>query len=206
MTLFACEAVLFDCDGVLVDSDASVLSAWSRWARDHALDPDEVTAMVHGRRSADTVALLVAEAERAAALARIDRYEVEDAAGVAAIAGALDLLRSVPRWAVVTSGTRALATARLAAAGLPLPSVLVTADDVQRGKPHPEGYLAAARGLGVDPARTVVLEDAQAGIDAARAARVAAVVAVGARGELTGDARVPDLTALRWTGSGLRIG
>jgi sugar-phosphatase len=206
MTLLACEAVLFDCDGVLVDSDASVLSAWSRWARDHALDPHEVTAMVHGRRSADTVALLVAEAERAAALARIDRYEVEDAAGVAAIAGALDLLRSVPRWAVVTSGTRALATARLAAAGLPLPSVLVTADDVRRGKPHPEGYLAAARGLGVDPARTVVLEDAQAGIDAARAAGVAAVVAVGARAELTGDARVSDLTALCWTGSGLRIG
>jgi sugar-phosphatase len=206
VTLLSCDAVLFDCDGVLVDSDASVLSAWTRWARECSLDPDEVTAMVHGRRSADTVALLVPRPERAAALALIDRYEVEDAGAVTAVTGALDLLRAVPRWAVVTSGRRELATARLAAAGLPVPPVLVTADDVERGKPHPEGYLAAARGLGVQASRAVVLEDAQAGIDAARAAGVAAVVAVGGRSELAGDARVADLAGLRWAGTGLLIG
>ncbi|MGH8860673.1 MAG: HAD family hydrolase, partial [Jatrophihabitantaceae bacterium] len=119
MRLLRCAAVLFDCDGVLVDSDDSVRAAWTRWARDLSLDPDVVTNLVHGRRSADTVAQLVPAGARDAAAALIDRYELEDAAAVTAIPGAADLARSVPRWAVVTSGRRELALARLAAAGLP---------------------------------------------------------------------------------------
>lgn len=203
MTFLRCEAVLFDCDGVLVDSDASVFCAWTRWAVELGLDPDDVTAQVHGRRSADTIAALLPQEQRPDATARIDRYEVEDAGAVRAIPGAGDLVRAVPAWAVVTSGRRELALARLEAAGLPVPSVLVTADDVTRGKPDPEGYLAAAAGLGVHPARTVVLEDAAAGIRAARAAGVSAVLAVGDRDDLVGDARVPDLTRVRWTKGGL---
>ncbi|HEY2299057.1 MAG TPA: HAD-IA family hydrolase [Jatrophihabitans sp.] len=195
--------MLFDCDGVLVDSDASVLSAWTRWAVEFGLDPDQVTAQVHGRRSADTIAALLPPDKQVEATERIDRFEVEDAATVRAIPGAGELLRTVPRWAVVTSGRRDLARARLAAAGLPVPCVLVTAGDVARGKPDPEGYLAAAAGLGVHPGRTVVLEDAAAGIRAARAAGVSAVLAVGDRPELDGDARVPDLTRVRWTDDGL---
>jgi mannitol-1-/sugar-/sorbitol-6-phosphatase len=198
-----CSAVLFDCDGVLVDSDASVLAAWSRWAREFGLDPAAVIPVVHGRRSADTVAELIAAPRRAAAAALIDRFEVEDAASVRAIAGAVTLTQSVPRWAVVTSGHRELAVARLRAAGIAVPEVLVTADDVERGKPDPEGYLAAARHLGVPAAETIVLEDAAAGIAAARAAGVSAVVAVGERDDLRGDVHVRDLTELRWTGDGL---
>lgn len=203
MTFLRCEAVLFDCDGVLVDSDASVFSAWTRWAIELGLDPDHVTAQVHGRRSADTIAALLPRDRWPDATDRIDRYEVEDAAAVRAIPGAADLLRAVPTWAVVTSGRRELALARLTAAGLPIPSVIVTADDVTRGKPDPEGYLAAAAGLGVCPARTVVLEDAAAGIRAARAAGVSAVLAVGDREDLDGDVRVPDLTGVRWADGGL---
>ncbi len=203
MTLLRCRAVLFDCDGVLVDSDASVLAAWSRWARELGLEPDAVIAVVHGRRSADTVAALIDEPRRAWAAALIDRYEVEDAESVTPIPGAAALTLAVPRWAVVTSGHRDLAEARLRAAGIPVPDVLVTADDVERGKPDPEGYLAAARQLGVLPADAVVLEDAAAGIAAARSAGVSAVVAVGARDDLDADARVADLRALRWTGEGL---
>src|SRR4051794_22132184 len=111
---FPCAAVLFDCDGVLVDSDVAVADAWRRWARDLGLDPDAVLADVHGQRSADTVRQLVAAERRPAALDRIDRYEVESAADVQAIAGAVALARSVPpeRWAVVTSGRTDLATAR----------------------------------------------------------------------------------------------
>jgi len=90
----ACQGLLFDCDGVLVDSDASVRRAWSRWARCYGLPPDEVTQAVHGRRSADTVALLIEEDRRAEALARIDRYEVEGAATVTAVPGAEALLRT----------------------------------------------------------------------------------------------------------------
>jgi sugar-phosphatase len=201
--LLPCRAVLFDCDGVLVDSDASVLAAWTRWAHELDLDPDVVIPVVHGRRSADTVAELVDAPQRVAAAALIDRFEVEDAASVGAIAGAGALTNVVPRWAVVTSGHRELAAARLRAAGIAVPEVLVTADDVERGKPDPEGYLAAARRLGVTAAETVVLEDAAAGIAAARAAGVSAVVAVGGRDELNGDVRVSDLTELSWVEDGL---
>lgn len=202
MPLLRCTAILFDCDGVLVDSDASVYSAWRRWAVEQSLDPDEVSLVVHGRRSSDTIAALLPPERRAEAAALIDRFELEDAASVTAVAGAADLVAAVPQWAVVTSGTLELATARLSAARLPIPSVFITAGDVRRGKPDPEGYLAAARGLGVAPAQTVVLEDAAAGIAAARAAGVHAVVGVGRPG-LDADAHVIDLTELRWTGDGL---
>lgn len=201
--LLPCRAVLFDCDGVLVDSDASVLASWSRWARELGLESAAVLPVVHGRRSADTVAELIAAPHRAAAAALIDRIEVDDAASVTAIAGAAALTDAVPRWAVVTSGHRELALARLRAAGISVPEVLVTADDVERGKPDPEGYLTAARELGVAPGETIVLEDAAAGIAAARAAGVSAVVAVGDREDLRGDVHVRDLTGVRWAGTGL---
>jgi sugar-phosphatase len=143
--------LLFDNDGVLVDSEVSVVSSWSRWALDHDLDPAEVMAAVPGRRAADTVALFVDPAQVAGSTARITRYELDDVATTTAVPGVLDLvpqLRDVP-WAVVTSGVRELATARLRAAGVPLPEVVVTAEDVTAGKPDPEGYASAAARLGL---------------------------------------------------------
>ena len=208
MIAFACAAVLFDCDGVLVDSDASVVSAWSRWAVDRDLDPQHVVPTVHGRRSADTVSLLVDAPQRRAALEQIDRYEIEDARRVRAIAGAVALTARMHRdtWAVVTSGTSALAHARLRAAGIAAPAVVVTADDVEHGKPHPEGYLTAAQRLGVPIARAVVLEDALAGIRAARAAGAKAVIGIGGR-DLAGEADVvvPDLERLGWSEGTLHV-
>ncbi|MEV2190284.1 HAD-IA family hydrolase [Streptomyces phaeochromogenes] len=204
-----CEGLLFDNDGVLVDSDRGVDQAWSQWARARGLAADRVTAMVHGRRSADTVALLVPDpGERPAALAEIDRLEIEAAATTTALPGALDLLTSLPQgsWAVVTSGVNALARARIAAAGLPLPPVLITADDVSHGKPAPDGYLAAAGKLGRDPARTVVFEDSAAGATAGAAAG-AYVIGVGPRG-LDTDAPVVvrDLRGLTWHDGVLDLG
>ena len=196
----AAPGLLFDNDGVLVDSDAAVVTSWSRWALEHDLDPAGVLAVVHGRRAADTVADLVTGPRRAEAAALIDRYELEDAEKTPAVAGAAELLASLPRevWAVVTSGTPALATARLRAAGLPLPGAMVTGHDVRTGKPDPEGYLLGARRLGLRPEETVVLEDAPAGIAAGRAAG-ARVVGVGERAVGAGaDVVVRDLTGLRW--------
>jgi sugar-phosphatase len=199
--------LLFDADGVLVDSDASIERAWVRWAHRWDHDPAAVLAGIHGRRSDDTVALLVDHADRARALADIDRYELADVAAVTACPGAAALLASLPagRWAVVTSGKRALATARLTAAGLPLPSVIVPADEVPRGKPDPAGYLAGAAGLGLPAGDCVVLEDSPAGI-AAGVAAGAVVVGVSERA-LAGDAPVVvrDLRGLSWDGAALHL-
>ncbi|MFE2053421.1 HAD-IA family hydrolase [Streptomyces sp. NPDC059459] len=196
-----CEGLLFDNDGVLVDSDQGVNQAWSQWARDRGLSPDQVTAMVHGRRSADTVALLVPHPqERPDALAAIDALEVEAATTTTALPGAVDFTTRLPRdrWAVVTSGVSVLARARLAAAGLPVPPVLVTADDVSRGKPDPDGYRMAAEKLGFAAAQCVVFEDSTAGAEAGVAAG-ASVIGVGQRGLATEAAVVVrDLRGLRW--------
>ena len=207
MSVFECRGLLFDNDGVLVDSDASVELSWSRWAVGWGLDPAAVAGMVHGRRSADTVALLIASADRARALADIDRYEVEDAAAVTALPGAAELLGHLPvgSWAVVTSGRRELTTARLAAAGLPVPKVMVCAEDVPAGKPDPVGYRRAAEALGLPPEDCVVLEDSQAGVAAGRAAG-AVVVGVSDRALATdADVVVRDLRGLRWDGERLTI-
>jgi mannitol-1-/sugar-/sorbitol-6-phosphatase len=202
-----CRGLLFDSDGVLVDSDASVETSWSRWARERGLEPAEVLETVHGRRSADTVSVLIGAVDRAAALDAIDRYEVEDSAMVTALPGAARLLGSLPAgaWAVVTSGRRPLAVARLEAAGLPAPAVLVTADDVPAGKPDPAGYLAAAAALGCPPGECVVLEDSPAGVAAGRAAG-AVVLGVSERALATdADVVVRDLRGLRWDGARLTV-
>jgi sugar-phosphatase len=208
MTVVVTRGLLFDSDGVLVDSDASVVSAWSRWAERYDLDPAEVTAMVHGRRSADTVAALLPSHQVPAALALIDRYEVEEAADVTALPGAAEMLSSLPpgTWAVVTSGVTALATARQAAAGLPIPPVLVTADIVTHGKPAPEGYLTGAARLGLAPCECTVFEDAPSGIRAARAAAVGAVIGVGPRSHgLDVDATIEDLAHARFNAGSLYL-
>jgi sugar-phosphatase len=208
ITVLKCQVVLFDCDGVLVDSDASVILAWSRWARSLGLEPHVVNGLVHGRRSTETVTLLIPKARRVEELARIDRYEVEDSASVRAIAGAYALLESIPhhRWAVVTSGRRELASARLCAAQLPIPAVLVTAEDVARGKPDPEGDRIAAERLGHATNDAVVIEDAPIGVQAARAAGAGAILGVGKRvADAGADLVVPDLRSLRWTGDGLEV-
>jgi sugar-phosphatase len=202
-----CRGLLFDSDGVLVDSDASVLHSWTRWAQRWDLDPAEVTAMVHGRRSADTVALLMAVEDRAPALAEIDRYEVEDAATVSALPGAAELLDALPAgsWAVVTSGRRELAVARLRAAGLPVPSVLVCAEDVPAGKPDPTGYLRAAVELGLPTAECVVVEDSPAGV-AAGVAAGATVLGVSERAlDTPAVAVVRDLTGVTWDDVALHL-
>ena len=167
--------VIFDNDGVLVDSVEAGNEAWTRWAEEFGQDPDHVLRVIHGRRAADTVADLVTDERRAAATARIDELELETAHRARALPGSHSLLTALASsgdvpWAVATSGGRPLARARIEAAGLPLPDVLVTAEDVSAGKPAPDPYLAAAERLGVDPADCVVFEDTEAGIEAGSAA------------------------------------
>ena len=173
----ALAAVLFDLDGVLVESKEATERVWLEWAARHDIDAATLRSAMHGVRSTEVVAALRPELDAAAESAEVERLQAEDVAGLRAIPGAAAALAALreDRVAVVTSGTRPLALARLAAVGIVAPEVIVFADDVQRGKPDPEGYLAAAGRLGVDPSDALVVEDAPAGIEAARAAGMACV-------------------------------
>ena len=172
MTLIECSALLFDMDGVLVDSTPAVARVWTGWALEHGLVPDDVVRQAHGRPSLATIIELLPHGDHDAENGEVERREIEDTADVVALPGALSLLQAIPqrRWAVVTSATRALAEVRLRAAGLPIPKHLVTASDLQRGKPFPDPYLKGAETLGMAPVECVVVEDAASGVRAGKAA------------------------------------
>ena len=161
-------AALFDMDGTLVDSTAVVEALWERFCVEHGVDAGQLLAWSHGRRTPDIVGRFLPGASPAdvdAIVAELEARELDVTDGIVEIPGAAALLTTltVP-WAVVTSAPRRLAVRRMRAAGLPVPQVLVSADDIERGKPHPDGYLRAAELLGVDAAECVVLEDAEPGL------------------------------------------
>jgi sugar-phosphatase len=195
------QAILFDIDGTLVDSTGAVIRTWRAWAASHGLELERILQVCHGRRSEDTISLFLPPEQVAAATAELEQRELADLHDIVALPGAATLLSALPaaRWAAVTSGPQALMRARLAAAGLPVPAVLVAAENVSAGKPDPEGYLKAAAALGWDIRHCLVVEDAPAGISAGRAAgaRTLAVATSHDAAHLAAaDAVVPDLTAL----------
>lgn len=172
MPQFQCRAIIFDLDGVLVDSAACIDYHWQRWASKHGLDINEVLTVSPGRPTIETIRLVAPHLDAEAETAELERGESVDTNGVYRIEGATELVRSLPidRWAIATSGVLATATTRIVHTGLPMPAVLVTADDVTRGKPDPEPYLLAAKRLGIDSQDCVVVEDAPAGIQAGKSA------------------------------------
>ena len=179
MRAMECNGVLFDLDGVLVDSARVVVRTWRAWARTKGLDAERFIEVAHGRRPAETVRLIAPDLDSESEAAELERIEVGDKDGILEVEGAVELLGTLPEgsWTVVTSGSRSLASGRMRHVGLPLPERFVTADDVENGKPHPEAYLRGAEILGASPEACVVVEDAPAGVQAAKAAgmRVVAV-------------------------------
>ena len=177
MPTFHCAAILFDLDGVLVDSTRSVTRQWRLWAEEHSIDPDQTVSIAHGRRSIEVIRILAPHLDAEKETVRLEAREAADLEGVEVMPGAADLLGSIPdgRWCVVTSGTRRLATSRLRLANLPIPKVLVSADDVVQGKPHPEPYLKGAELLGMKPQDCLVIEDAPFGLEAAHAGGMKAI-------------------------------
>jgi len=167
-----CDALLFDLDGVLVDSRAVVERTWRRWAQRHQLDSEAILRVAHGRRTRDTLQAMVPHLNLDSEVAWLDAAELADFDGLFAVEGALRLLSTLPAnaWGVVTSGGHRLARRRLVSAGLPVPAVLVTSEDVTLGKPAPDGYRLAAKRLGFEPSSCLVFEDAPAGVVAGRAA------------------------------------
>jgi len=202
MPIMQCRAVLFDLDGVLVDSRRSIELIWHNWATSRGLDARPFLEVAHGRRTSETLHLVAPHLDTAAEVAVLDRMEEIETRGLAAAPGAAALLRQLTeqQWAVVTSGSSAVARLRLATVSLPTPHVFITAEDVTRGKPDPAGYLMAAARLGHAPSDCIVLEDSPPGVAAGKAAgmRVIAVLTTHAAAQLeAADARLAALSSLR---------
>ncbi|MDR6161527.1 HAD-IA family hydrolase [Pseudomonas fluorescens] len=172
-------AFLFDMDGTVLNSIAAAERIWSAWAVRHGVEVETFLPTIHGARAIDTITRLNlpgVDAEQQAAF--ITAAEIEDVEGIVEIPAAAAFLKDLPkdRWAMVTSAPRDLALRRMAAAGIPQPAVMITAEDVKAGKPDPSGYLLAAKKLGVEPADCLIFEDATVGIQAAEAAGAALMV------------------------------
>lgn len=212
MRTFLCSAILFDLDGVLVDSTRSVARQWRLWAQENGVDPEQVLKIAHGRRTVEVVRLLAPHLPAEEEVQKLEQREAADTEGVTVMPGAADLVRSIPdgRWAVATSGTRYLATSRLRLGNLPIPRVLVSADEVVKGKPDPEPFLKGAELLGMNAEECLVIEDAPAGIRAAHAGgmKVIALPSTYPVSELQeADAVVQELQKIRvgWLNERLRV-
>lgn len=178
--IFNAKGFLFDMDGTLVDSTAVVESVWRDFCVEYGLDSQAVIAYAHGRQTIDTLTHFIGAGEKTNKIAAsLEEVEINTTEGVTEVKGAAALLSKLPpdSWALVTSAGRMLAENRMKAANLPLPIVMVCAEDVMTGKPSPEGYIKAALALGLEPGECVVFEDASAGIKAGLASG-ASVIAV----------------------------
>jgi mannitol-1-/sugar-/sorbitol-6-phosphatase len=206
----ACKGILFDMDGILISSIGSVERSWTKWAHLRGVDPALARQTAHGRRAIETVATLRPGLDSETELKVIEDIEIADNEGLSVLPGVLDLLAALPpdRWTVVTSATERLARIRMAAGNIPVPKRLVTADQVTRGKPHPEPFLAGAALLGVAPAGCVVFEDSSSGAQAGRAAGCTVVATTFSHPAESLDAAhylLRDLTGIRVENAGDHI-
>ncbi|MFT0846847.1 HAD-IA family hydrolase [Actinomycetaceae bacterium L2_0104] len=203
------DAVLFDMDGTLIDSTPVVERLWTEFAIEYGIEPAVLLSYSHGRQTHATVSRFLPEGfDPAEVTAAFERSELRETDGIVEIPGAHQLLQALAgaRVGVVTSAKRPLALLRFAAAGLAIPKVFVTADLVTRGKPDPEGYVQAAQLLGTEPARCLVVEDAEAGIRSGLAAGSSVLVVGTHHSEVTeGLPRVPDLTHVTAEAVGDRV-
>jgi mannitol-1-/sugar-/sorbitol-6-phosphatase len=187
------KGILFDMDGVLISSIGSVRRCWRLWAKHYEIPNADTYEVPHGMRAIEIVRLLRPDIDAQEGLRYIEDLELKDVSDLVVLPGVKALLASLPadRWAIVTSATRRLLVGRLAAAGLPAPSRIISADDVERGKPDPEPYRKGAELLGFEPKECLVVEDAPSGVGAGKAAgsRVLAVL---------GTHSAEDLRAADW--------
>lgn len=172
MLILNCQAILFDLDGTLVESTLFIERLWQDWGMQHGVAPHRMTAVMHGRPATEIINIVAPHLSAEDEIDALETNEISRMEGMKTYSGAKELLSSLPpkRWAIVTSGSWRVASARLNYAQLPIPDVFITADGIKAGKPAPDAYLLAARRLNVKPADCVVVEDSPAGIEAGKAA------------------------------------
>ncbi|MFD2647357.1 HAD-IA family hydrolase [Devosia albogilva] len=205
-TVIEAARLAFDMDGTLIDSTGLIEKAWVHWAKHHHLDVTDILQACHGRRAIETVARFAVpgmdiEAEAAQVADFVDRRLDE----LKPAPGAMELLQSLSPadWGLVTSAQRSIAERWMRHLEFPVPSVLIAAEDVVAGKPHPMPYIAAARALGCRTEEMVVFEDSVAGLTSAEMAG-AHVIAVGQHSEGYGR-WLPDFVDLRFAEGRLHI-
>ncbi|NLT29539.1 MAG: HAD-IA family hydrolase [Propionibacterium sp.] len=205
--------VVFDMDGTLVDSTGSIQRSWRQWAEEFELTEGQFRGNWHGRPATDLVSHLLPPERVHEGVERIKAIEEADAHSVVTLPGAEDALHvlranGIP-IAIATSCTRGLAEGRITGAGLFRPEVVVTADDVEHGKPSPDIFRKAAEELGLDPTEVLVVEDAVAGVTAAHAVptECLAVLTTTPREQLAAELVVEDLSKVNWviTDGGVRV-
>lgn len=164
--------ILFDMDGVLVSSIGSVERTWEKWALARGIDPELAIRMAHGRRAIETVRDLRPDLNDVEELRWLEEMEVADGAGVSMLDGVRPILDSLPEtyWTVVTSATERIARSRIQHGEIRMPVRIVSAEDVELGKPHPEPYRLGAEILGLRPEECLVIEDSASGAQAGHAA------------------------------------
>lgn len=205
-----CQGVLFDMDGILISSIGSVERSWTKWALMRGIEPARAIEVAHGRRAIETVSILRPDLNSVDELKVIEDIEVNDGKDIEILPGVKGLLAALPaeRWTVVTSATERLARARLAQAGLPVPERMITADQVERGKPEPDPFLAGARLLGFAAEDCVVFEDSASGVQAGHAAGctvIATTFSHEAASLAVADYLIADFTVLETVTSSDRI-
>jgi sugar-phosphatase len=166
------EGILFDMDGVLISSIQSDERSWMRWAAFHGMAETFNIRETHGRRTIDTIKALRPDLDYVLEADRVEGYDAEDGEGVTALPGARELLEgiSLSRWSIVTSASEKVMRHRLNKLGIQIPHNVVTAEMVERGKPHPEPYRLGAARLGFSPTACLVIEDSPSGIKAGKQA------------------------------------
>jgi mannitol-1-/sugar-/sorbitol-6-phosphatase len=172
MLTLNCQAILFDLDGTLIASTLYIERLWQDWGLRHGVTPQYMSEVMHGRRAVEIVSSVAPHLSVEDEVYALETEEIVRMEGMKSYPGAKELLSAIPRgkWAIATSGSLRVASARLNYAELPTPDVFVTANDVRWGKPAPDAYLLAANRLNVKPSQCVVVEDTPAGIQAGKAA------------------------------------
>lgn len=172
MLTLNCQAILFDLDGTLIESTLYIERLWQDWGLRHGVTPQYMSEVMHGRRAVEIVSNVAPHLQVEDEVYALETEEIVRMEGMKSYPGAKELLTAIPRgkWAIATSGSMRVASARLNYAELPTPDVFVTANDVRAGKPAPDAYLLAANRLSVGPSHCVVVEDTPAGIQAGKAA------------------------------------